>query len=315
MILNGDCREVLKTLSDKSIDCCVTSPPYFGLRNYGHEDQLGLEKTPTEYVENLVGVFREVHRVLKDEGTLWLNLGDTYAMRSLRAKTENLNNNVGSHKKYNAGCQDNIQRILSCNLKPKDLIGIPWRVAFALQDDGWYLRQDIIWHKPNCIPESVKDRCTKSHEYIFLFSKQPKYYFDFESIREVGVREKGTTSSDPKYFKSNLKANNLSEYVNDGFRRKRSVWTVNTKPIKNSNHFARFPDTLIRDCLKAGCPINGTVLDPFAGIGTVAKEAIRQQKNFVAIELNQQYIEELKLNLDLDAPLALQPVIDRLLFK
>jgi site-specific DNA-methyltransferase (adenine-specific) len=174
MILEGDCREVLKSLADKSIDCCITSPPYFGLRNYGHDNQLGLEKTPEEYVNNLVAVFREVKRVLKDEGTLWLNLGDTYAMGSLRGKTDNLNENVGSHKKYKDGCQENIKREIPKQLKPKDLIGIPWRVAFALQADDWYLRQDIIWHKPNAMPESVKDRCTKSHEYIFLLSKQSK---------------------------------------------------------------------------------------------------------------------------------------------
>jgi DNA modification methylase len=174
MILKGDCREVLKTLESESVNCCITSPPYFGLRNYGHSDQLGLEKTPSEYVENLVKVFREVRRVLKDKGTLWLNLGDTYAMTSLSGKTENLNDNVGSHRKYKSGCQENIKKEIPLNLKAKDLIGIPWRVAFALQADGWYLRQDIIWHKPNAMPESVKDRCTKSHEYIFLLSKQSK---------------------------------------------------------------------------------------------------------------------------------------------
>lgn len=292
MILEGDCREVLKSLKDKSIDCCVTSPPYFGLRNYGHDYQLGLEKTPNEYVENLVSVFREVKRVLKDEGTLWLNLGDTYAKR---LNTIDLDKDWGGKQKESN--RKNIKREIPLNLKAKDLIGIPWRVAFALQDDGWYLRQDIIWHKPNCIPESVKDRCTKSHEYIFLLSKQSKYYFDCRSIREVAIRKIGTMNGDKKYKNSNLKANNLYDYVNDGYRRKRSVWIVNTKPTKNSNHFASFPDTLIRNCLKAGCPVGGVVLDPFAGIGTVAKEAIRQNKNYVAIELNKDYIKELKNNL------------------
>jgi site-specific DNA-methyltransferase (adenine-specific) len=293
MILTGDCRKLLKTLESKSIDCCITSPPYFGLRNYGHEDQLGLEKTPTEYVENLIKVFREVRRVLKDQGTLWLNLGDTYAMSSLSVKTENLN-----EKEH----IENIKREIPLNLKAKDLIGIPWRVAFALQADGWYLRQDIIWHKPNAMPESVKDRCTKSHEYIFLLSKKSKYYFDFKSIKEVATNKIGTVHSNFKYAESDFKGNNLNSYVNDGFRNKRSVWTVNTKPNKNSKHFASFPDTLIKDCVAAGCPINGIVLDPFAGIGTVAKEAIRQNKNYVAIELNSDYLVEFRENLKIIQP-------------
>ncbi len=192
-LYQGDCLEVLKTLEPESINCCVTSPPYYGLRDYGVSGQLGLEKTPQEYVENMVRVFREVKRVMKNDGTLWLNLGDSYA-------ANNGGDKLSGKNKTNKGCAGNTYRRPSIGLKPKDLIGIPWKVAFALQADGWYLRQDIIWSKPNPMPESVRDRCTKSHEYIFLLSKSAKYFYDHEAIKEPSVYPNGPNS--PQSIKS-----------------------------------------------------------------------------------------------------------------
>ena len=257
-ILQGNCLDKLKDLPEQSINTCITSPPYFGLRNYQEEEQLGMENTPEEFVENLVGVFREVKRVLRDDGTVWLNLGDSY-------------------------------------LSKKQLGGIPWRVAFALQADGWYLRQDIIWHKPNPMPESVKDRCTKAHEYIFLLSKSVKYYFDNEAIKEDSSESsksrlnqdiKNQTGSDrvPGKKNGNMKA------VGGLKRNKRSVWTVTTKPFKGA-HFATFPHDLIESCVLAGCPGGGTVLDPFGGAGTTALVANNHNRDAILIELNQDYID------------------------
>ena len=256
-ILQGNCLDKLKELPDQSINTCITSPPYWGLRDYGEGEQLGLEDTPEEFVNNLVEVFREVKRVLRDDGTVWLNLGDSY---SSGGRTTTTNQSLRGDKDYGV-----TRPKPSKGIKPKDLIGIPWRVAFALQQDGgWYLRQDIIWHKPNPMPESVKDRCTKAHEYIFLLSKSPKYYFDNEAIKEPA--------------KSHDKRN------------KRSVWTVTTKPFKGS-HFATFPMDLIEPCVLAGCPENGTVLDPFGGSGTTGIVANSHNRKAVLIELNTEYIE------------------------
>jgi site-specific DNA-methyltransferase (adenine-specific) len=189
MIIIGDALTELKDIPDKHVNCCVTSPPYFGLRDYGHQGQIGLEETPGKYVENMVEIFREVSRVLRDDGTLWLNLGDSYAGNHGHKQSS------GAKSKSNKGSLRNNVRIPGPGLKQKDLIGIPWKVAFALQADGWYLRQDIIWSKPNPMPESVKDRCTKSHEYIFLFSKSSRYYFDHEAIREPVQSNKGNANS------------------------------------------------------------------------------------------------------------------------
>ena len=265
-VLQGDCRKTLKKLPEKSIHTCVTSPPYFGLRNYNdEEDQIGIEQSPEEYVQELVKVFREVKRVLADDGTLWLNLGDSYVSTPLdKSKMD--------------------------GLKTKDLIGIPWRVAFALQQDGWYLRQDIIWDKPNPMPESVKDRCTKSHEYIFLLTKNPKYYYDYKVIREHSNRKGGKPQQiGPSKPKGTLRNDIGNVYVYDGFKNKRSVWTVNTKSYKGS-HFATFPPDLIRPCILAGCPTGGTVLDPFGGSGTTAQVALENDRNAILCELSEEYI-------------------------
>jgi DNA modification methylase len=249
-VIKGDCIESLKKLEDESINTCITSPPYWGLRDYnGEEKQLGLEDTPEEFVENLVKVFREVRRVLRDDGTVWLNLGDSY---SSGGRTTTTNQSLRGDKDYGV-----TRPKPSKGIKPKDLVGIPWRVAFALQQDGWYLRQDIIWHKPNPMPESVKDRCTKAHEYIFLLSKSPKYYFDNEAIKEDAKFPDGPNAADairkgvgdPKM----QTRNGLHKIGANPKRNKRSVWTVTTKPFKGA-HFATFPMDLIEPCVLAGCP-------------------------------------------------------------
>jgi site-specific DNA-methyltransferase (adenine-specific) len=286
---------MLKLLPDKYVNTCVTSPPYFGLRDYGHEDQLGLEPTPEEFVTALVDVFREVRRVLRDDGTVWLNLGDSYA--SYRDGKVTPDSARGESKGTEVKKGDAINRMSSTfkntSIKHKDLIGIPWRVAFALQADGWYLRQDIIWHKPNPMPESVKDRCTKSHEYIFLLSKGPKYYFDYEAIREEGVCPAGTKGAKGSSERANQKGVNSrpAEYkIYDGLRNKRSVWTVTTKPFKEA-HFATFPVDLIEPCILAGCPVDGIVLDPFLGAGTTAVAATKHGRKWVGCELNPEYVK------------------------
>ena len=278
----GDCLQSLGFMDDRSVHTCVTSPPYFGLRDYGVDGQIGLEPTPDEFVATLVAVFREVRRVLRDDGTLWLNLGDSYA----GAGYSN-HRNTGGAQRSDGGEQKHMTG--SC-LKNKDLIGIPWRVAFALQADGWYLRQDIIWHKPNPMPESVKDRCTKAHEYIFLLSKSPKYYFDAEAIKEPEVcgRKRGPAlHPDTKSTNGN---SGLSRRESDGKRNRRSVWTVATKPF-NGAHFATFPPDLIEPCILAGCPEGGTVLDPFGGAGTTGLVAEKHGRNAVLCELNPEYAE------------------------
>jgi DNA modification methylase len=271
-ILHGCCIEILKTLEEKSIHSCVTSPPYFGLRDYGVKGQIGLEITPEEYVSKILEVFSEVKRVLRDDGTLWLNLGDSYA------QNQSAGDRVTKYSPKQKTSKGTYSSEVKCPVgyKVKDLIGIPWMVAFALRSDGWYLRQDIIWHKPNPMPESVTDRCTKSHEYIFLLSKSPKYHFDHEAIKEKGVMSKGDSA----------------ELEEKGYntRNKRSVWIVNTKPFKEA-HFATFPIDLIEPCILAGCPENGTVLDPFFGAGTTGIVCIKNKRNYIGIELNQDYID------------------------
>ena len=295
-ILVGDCVESMRAMSDKSVNCCVTSPPYFGLRDYGHAGQIGLEPTPDAYVAKMVEVFREVRRVLRDDGTLWLNLGDSYC-------------SIG-HKKSSSGygttglaggkAQEHTPLRRENNvpgLKHKDLIGIPWRVAFALQSDGWYLRQDIIWHKPNPMPESVRDRCTKSHEYIFLLSKQEKYHFDSEAMKEPSTaseydrtKRAANRMAGTRYLTEGLKQTKVGATMGQasGTRNKRSVWTVTTRSFKGA-HFATFPPDLIEPCVLAGCPAGGTVLDPFGGSGTTAMVAQRHGRNSVICELNPEY--------------------------
>jgi len=286
-ILQGDCIESLKKLEDQSINTCITSPPYWGLRNYNDEEkQLGMEDTPEEFVNNLVNVFREIKRVLRDDGTVWLNLGDSY---SSGGRTTTTNQSLRGDKDYGV-----TRPKPSKGIKPKDLIGIPWRVAFALQQDGWYLRQDIIWHKPNPMPESVRDRCTKAHEYIFLLSKNVKYYYDHEAIKE--------DAKTPAVSRNKMGEGYQADYTkgkrfSDGERvwgstkkNKRSVWKVSTKPFKGA-HFATFPKDLIEPCVLAGCPEGGTVLDPFGGSGTTGIVAAQHNRNAVLLELNQEYID------------------------
>ena len=286
-ILAGDCRETLKTLADQSINTCITSPPYWGLRDYGEKEQLGLEDTPEEYVANLVEVFREVKRVLRDDGTVWLNLGDSYAGPKGNNRGEGAG---GGQIRGELMGFNNIKTKVPKGLKAKDLVGILWRVAFALQQDGWYLRQDIIWHKPNPMPESVTDRCTKAHEYIFLLSKKAKYYYDNEAIKEDAKFPDGpNTPSSIKAVEGVYSANLQKIGANDK-RNKRSVWTVTTKPYKEA-HFATFPMDLIEPCVLAGCPEGGTVLDPFGGSGTTGQIADGHNRNAILCELNPEYIE------------------------
>ena len=261
-LLIGDCRQRLAELPTGSVQTCITSPPYFGLRDYGMADQIGLEQTPKQFVNELVAVFREVKRTLKDEGTLWLNIGDSYASTGGHTKQGGNSQRAG---RSNVAVQ-HAQKGFSGGdgIKTKDLIGIPWRLAFALQDDGWYLRQDIIWHKPNPMPESVTDRCTKAHEYIFLLSKSPKYYFNNEAIKEVAVGCEGET------------------------RNRRSVWTVATAPYAAA-HFATYPPALVLPCVLAGSRPGDTVLDPFNGAGTTGLVALENGRQYVGIELNPEY--------------------------
>ena len=303
----GDCIEGMRQLLDNSVQCCVTSPPYFGLRDYGHEGQIGLEQTPEQYVAKMVEVFREVRRVLRDDGTLWLNLGDSYASsppgnctKGVSAKS-GLNGVNGASGKYRetleAGHATKRDTSKIPGLKPKDLIGIPWRVALALQADGWWLRQDIIWHKPNPMPESVTDRCTKAHEYIFLMSKSATYYYDHEAVKESATYTGARITLGPKSFSKGqatgagiaASGNGLADVYDVPDRRnRRSVWTCATKPFSEA-HFAVYPPSLIKPCILAGCPKGGTVLDPFMGAGTTGLVAARLERNYVGFELNPDY--------------------------
>ena len=290
-IIQGNCLDKLKELPAESVDTCITSPPYFNLRDYQQPGQLGLEDTFQDYIDNLVEVFEEVKRVLKPEGTLWLNLGDSYSSSPTGSigKSKKQKSNMGSHKDFKRN------KILS--LPQKNLIGIPFRVAFALQAAGWYLRQDIIWNKPNPMPESVKDRCTKAHEYIFLLSKSPKYYFDNEAIKEDAKFPDGPNT--PKSIKAveGVYSKNLQKIGANPKRNKRSVWTVTTKPYKGA-HFATFPMDLIEPCVLAGCPETGTVLDPFGGSGTTGIVASNLNRNAILVELNPEYIELAKQRIE-----------------
>lgn len=298
-ILNGDVRNEIQRLPDQSVDCVVTSPPYWNLRDYDHVSQLGLEETPEEYVKNMVGVFREIKRVLKDNGTLWLNIADTYyGGRNNAGSTKELSETQASSE----GSTGQVGRSWPRHsfLKNKDMCGLPWRLAFALQEDGWYLRQDIIWAKSAPMPESVKDRCTKSHEYIFLLSKSPKYYFDFKSIQEPAkyfeekkwaTEESGINSAD-RYSGEGSSNRVFGDEDEDGIlrRNKRDVWTARKGQYKGA-HFATFSMELIEPCILAGCPIGGIVLDPFLGSGTTAACARRLGRYFVGVELNPDYVK------------------------
>ncbi len=311
-ILQGDCRAVLKTLPDQSVQTCVTSPPYWGLRDYGCAGQLGLESTPEEYVSAIVDVFREVRRVLRDDGTLWIVIGDSYSgsgkggnpdegKQATNAGSQTIGTLYGkTGESARQAAVMNVSRRLCAEqgMPPKQLIGIPWRVAFALQADGWWLRQDLIWHKPSTMPESVTDRCTKAHEYIFLLSKSANYYFDNESIKEPSAYpdddRKGRSydhhKSAPTEERNGVRPGN---YLDEGrssypMRNKRSVWSV-TNAGFNGAHFATFPPLLILPCILAGCPKDGVVLDPFLGSGTSAIVALENCRDAIGIELNPEY--------------------------
>jgi DNA modification methylase len=299
-ILVGDALERLQGVPDGSVQTCVTSPPYWGLRDYGNDGQLGLEPTPDEYVANMVAVFREVRRVLADDGTLWLNLGDSYA----------------------GGGRGGLQGHSPEGLKPKDLVGIPWRVAFALQADGWWLRQDIIWHKPNPMPESVTDRCTKAHEYVFLLSKSARYFYDAPAVSESAVTPAGVTWQQRKA--AGVASNNrgASQVGNvrthgsgdhnltrqDGQRNRRSVWTIATKPYSGA-HFAVMPADLVEPCILAGSKSGDTVLDPFTGSGTVGMVALRHGRKFIGVELNPEYAQLAESRIYDDGPLLNEVVV------
>ena len=289
----GDCRDIMRRWASKGVKAqtCVTSPPYYGLRDYGRDGQIGLEETPEEYIAAMVDVFRCVRDVLADDGTVWLNIGDSYA-GSGKGPAGNLGKTHNERHLEHTVASGNVP--VGC--KPKDLIGIPWILAFALRADGWYLRQDIIWHKPNPMPESVQDRCTKAHEYIFLLSKSQKYYYDYEAIKEEANPEnakryeygfggpKNEALADTKFGAT--KPVGSRDY--DGQRNKRSVWTVTTKPYEGA-HFAVFPSDLIEPCILAGAPVGGIVLDPFMGSGTTAQVAQNLGRQYIGCELNTDY--------------------------
>lgn len=301
-IINGDCLEVLKTLPDGFIDCCVTSPPYYALRDYGVAGQIGLEETPEAYINKLVEVFREVRRVLKDDGTLWVNIGDSYCNSNGFARASAQYQRKGRN---NAPANDrDLTALHEAGYKTKDLIGIPWALAFALRADGWYLRQDIIWNKPNAMPESVKDRCTKSHEYIFMLSKNPQYYFDNEAIAEdADPKYKARYKSDFNRGKAELtpyvngKPNTTGKHIYTGKRNKRDVWTINTRPIKDA-HFATYSEELVKPCILAGSRRGGIILDPFFGSGTTGRVAESLGRRYLGIELNPEYIEICERRID-----------------
>ena len=301
-ILQGDIRAVAERLESESVHCIVTSPPYWGLRDYGVGEQIGLETTPEEYVDNLVTVFHELKRVLREDGTVWLNLGDSYSGSGKGCNGDGSPaDKRGAKQGTNAGTTVGHFPKVATGLKPKDLVGIPWRVAFALQADGWWLRQDIIWAKTNPMPESVKDRCTRSHEHIFLLAKSQRYYYNQEAIKEPSA---DISMSRYKYSFSGRPAGaTICPGDDEGQRcapkgkrefhdrrNKRDVWIVSTKSYEDA-HFATFPTDLIRPCILAGCPQGGTVLDPFLGSGTTAVVAIETGRQWVGVELNPTYIE------------------------
>jgi DNA modification methylase len=292
-VLVGNVFDKIKEIDSKSVQCVVTSPPYWALRNYGEDNQLGLEETPESFVCNLVKVFDEVKRVLKDDGTLWLNLGDTYSAQRWTKKGMNTTPSQPMN-----GMKDDWRAIApskNSGLPDKNLVGIPWRVAFALQSSGWYLRQDIIWHKPNPMPESVKDRCTKSHEYIFLLTKSPNYKYNADDIKtgyaegtKPGSQFGGKKGNSEKGMKAKLQSTPQGIFkIGDGSNR-RSVWKIPVKPYKGA-HFATFPEKIPELCIKAGSDKGDIILDPFFGSGTTGWVAQRLSRKWIGIELNPEY--------------------------
>ena len=298
-IICGDALETLKNFPDESINCSITSPPYYGLRDYHKKEQIGREKTVEEYLDRLINVFREVRRVLKKDGTCFIVIGDSYAGTSSKKEQRD-----PKYPKGRNGQNPSItQKVLG--YKSKDLMGIPWRLAFALREDGWYLRSDIIWHKENAMPEACKDRPTRSYEHIFLLSKSPRYYYDYDSLaepmKEVSKKRyvRGR-SKENKYLNENSgakiqkinEARGYGQYKGDNipqFRNKRDIWTINTTSFRG-NHYAAFPPKLAEICMIAGCPKDGIILDPFIGSGTVGFVALMQDRNYIGIELNEEYV-------------------------
>jgi len=323
VILVGDVRRTLGTVADGSVQCVVTSPPYWGLRDYGHDGQIGLERAPDEYVAEMVAVFREVRRVLAGDGVLWLNLGDSYAGSGKGGNPEGSkwSGFVGNKDRETSAKAS--KPIVPDGLKPKDLVGIPWRVAFALQADGWWLRQDIIWHKPNPMPESVTDRCTKAHEYMFMLTKSARYYFDNEAIAEPsvsydpkqsvkhgtgnkniigGMSERGVTRTT-----EGLNLKSQAEKTHE-MRNRRSVWTVPTKPFRGA-HFATFPPQLIEPCILATSRPGDMVLDPFFGAGTTGLVAQRHGRRWIGCELNPAYAKLAEERINEEANLFAVPTV------
>jgi DNA modification methylase len=291
-IINRDCRDAMREMPAESVQTCVTSPPYFGLRDYGVAGQIGLEPTPDDFVAAMVEVFREVKRVLRKDGTLWLNLGDSYASNPGSGYA---NGNVGSGLGKGASAQDRMAKGAgsftaprrTAGLKPKDLIGIPWRVAFALQADGWWLRSSIIWHKPNPMPESVQDRPTSAHENIFLFAKSERYFYDHEAVKEDATGAETANGFNRPQSLTHQRGSDEG-YVSSGKRNLRNVWSVSSQPFSGA-HFATFPPDLIEPCIKAGSRPGDTVLDPFGGAGTTGLVADRLGRNAILTELNPEY--------------------------
>ena len=294
----GDCRETMRKWAQEGVKAqtCVTSPPYYGLRDYGHDGQIGLEETPEEYIAAMVEVFRCVKDVLADDGTLWLNIGDSYYnYRPGKGQALVKQTVANSDQDLPQTCARRGNKLE--RLKEKDLIGIPCMLAFALRADGWYLRQDIIWHKPNPMPESVQDRCTKAHEYIFLLSKSEKYYYDIDAIKEKSLNTpEQQEAKRNKVDHKGQRDNGDMRHTTSGFtktgiyqmKNKRSVWTVTTKPYDGA-HFAVFPSDLIEPCIMAGAPVGGIVLDPFMGSGTTAQVAQNLGRQYLGCELNEDY--------------------------
>ena len=291
-ILLGDAKQILSTLGRESIDCIVTSPPYFGLRDYGISGQIGLEQTPESYIEKLVEVFRECRRILKSAGTLWLNIGDSYYNhrpgRGQKLQRQTLASNDQDLPQICPRRNNKFE-----GLKEKDLIGIPWLLAFAPRADGWYLRQDIIWHKSNAMPESVKDRCTKAHEYLFLLTKSERYYFNHGAIKEPATVGWGGSRFTNDRDLTTHPSTSLKARIESNSRNKRSVWKIPTKPFKDA-HFATFPIDLVKPCVLAGSPEDGIVLDPFCGSGTVGVVALNHGRKFIGAELKPEYAEMAK---------------------
>ena len=300
-IICADAIEGLKSLDSEIVDMCVTSPPYYGLRDYGVDGQIGIEKSPSEYVDRLATVFNEVKRVLKNDGTLWLNIADSYAGSGKGANAESNAKNEKSRYLLSGTSPAKTQPKVWGKIKPKDMIGIPWMLAFSLRESGWYLRSDIVWHKTNCLPESVKDRPGKSYEHIFLLAKSPKYYFDYIAIREplkeeTKKRYKRGRSGKTKYVGTKYQhqldlLQDNSYYLDWNFRRKRDVWEVSTNNYKTDEHFAMYPEKLIEPCILAGSRKGGVVLDPFFGSGTTGAVAKRLGRRYIGIDLNPRFCD------------------------